>query len=84
VISACVRAVHVGERLKEGGRDWRAGPWDSGTDARAHDRPRSPPNSEREKGREARVGADRRGSTVRGGRRAGAGARGWAWWAGLG
>jgi hypothetical protein len=25
-ISACVRAVRAGERLKEEGRDWRAGP----------------------------------------------------------
>jgi hypothetical protein len=25
-ISACVRAVRVGERLKEGGKDWRARP----------------------------------------------------------
>jgi hypothetical protein len=26
VISACVRAVRAGERLKDGGRDWRVGP----------------------------------------------------------
>jgi hypothetical protein len=25
-ISVCVRAVRAGERLKEGGRDWRVGP----------------------------------------------------------
>jgi hypothetical protein len=25
-ISTCVRAVRAGERLKEGGRDWQAGP----------------------------------------------------------
>jgi hypothetical protein len=52
-ISMCVRAVRAGER----------GPRDSGTDARAHDRPKrqqgDPPNIEREKGKRAQVGADR-------------------------
>jgi hypothetical protein len=47
----------------------------------------APLGSEREREREesaGQSGADRRGPPVRDGRRAGAGARDWAWWAGLG
>jgi hypothetical protein len=39
-ISACVRAVRAGERLKEGEGTGERGPRDSGTDARPHDRPK--------------------------------------------
>jgi hypothetical protein len=39
-ISACVCAVRAGERLKEGGGTGERGPRDSGTDARAHNRPK--------------------------------------------
>jgi hypothetical protein len=38
-ISVCVRAVHAGERLKEGRRTDKQGPRNSDTDARAHDGP---------------------------------------------
>jgi hypothetical protein len=38
-ISTCVRVVRASERLEGGGTgEW--GPWDSSTDARAHDRPK--------------------------------------------
>jgi hypothetical protein len=39
-ISTCVRVVRASERLKEGGGTGEWGPWDSSTDARAHDRPK--------------------------------------------
>jgi hypothetical protein len=39
-ILVCVRAVRAGERLKEGGGTGEWGPWDSGTDVRAHDGPK--------------------------------------------
>jgi hypothetical protein len=38
-ISVCVRAVRTGERLKEGRGTGKRGPWNSDTDARAHNMP---------------------------------------------
>jgi hypothetical protein len=85
-ISACVRAVHVGERLKEGGRDWRAGLRDSGTDARAHDRPKrrqGDPTEQREgerkrgTGRRRQAGFDCQGRQARGRGRTRLGLVGW-------
>jgi hypothetical protein len=66
-ILACVRAVRAGERLKEGGGTGERGLRDSGTDARAHDRPKrrqGDPTEQREGERE-----ERRGSAPRGGAR---------------
>jgi hypothetical protein len=80
-ISACVRSVRTGERLKEGGEGTgERGPRDSGTVARAHDGPKrrhGDPIEQREgeRGREAWVGADRRGSPVRDRGRVGASTR---------
>ena len=56
-ILACVRAVRAGERLKEGGGTGERGLRDSGTDARAHDRPKcqqGDPTEHREGEREER------------------------------
>jgi hypothetical protein len=66
-ISACVCAVRAGERLKEGGETGEWGPRGSGTDARAHDRPKrrqGDPTEQREGERE-----ERRGSALTGGAR---------------
>jgi hypothetical protein len=39
-VSACVRAVRAGERLKEGRRNGKRGPQNSDTDTRARNGPR--------------------------------------------
>ena len=65
VILSCVRAVRAGERLKEGGGTGERGLRDSGTDARAHDRPKrrqGDPTEQREGERE-----EGRGSAPTGG-----------------
>jgi hypothetical protein len=54
-ILACMHAVRAGERLKEGGGTGERGPRDSGTDARAHKRPKhrqGDPTGQREGERE--------------------------------
>jgi hypothetical protein len=65
-ISACVCAVHTGEQLNEGGKGTgERGPRDSGTDARAHNRPKrrqGDPTGQREGERE-----EGRGSAPTGG-----------------
>jgi hypothetical protein len=38
-ISVCVRAVRVGERLKEGRETGKRAPWNSDTNERAHNGP---------------------------------------------
>jgi hypothetical protein len=68
-ISACVHAVRVGERLKEG-EGLASGAHGTEAQTREHTTGQSadmvtPQNSEKERGREARVGADRRGPPVR-------------------
>jgi hypothetical protein len=60
-ISACVRVVRAGERLKEGGGTSERGPWDSGTDTRAHNRPKrrqGDPTEQREGEREEGRGSE--------------------------
>jgi hypothetical protein len=85
-ISACVRTVHMGERLKEGRETGNRGPRNSDTDARAHNRPGrrqgGPTWRQREGGREragVRFTADRQGPLVSAGGRGRACATGPAW-----
>jgi hypothetical protein len=78
-ISACVHAVRVGERLKEGGGTGERGPRNRGTDARAHDGPKrrhGDPTEQREG--ERKRGAGRCRQTRSACQRPRARARGWA------
>jgi hypothetical protein len=58
-VSACVRAVRAGERLKEGRGPGKRGPRNSDTGARAHNGPRSrrgSPTGQRGRGRVSKWG----------------------------
>ena len=80
-ISACVCAIRAGERLKEGvGKGLASGARGTATQTCEHTTGQSadkvaPQNSKRGRGREARVGADRRGPSVGDRGRAGTRAR---------
>jgi hypothetical protein len=78
-ISACVHVVRVGKRLKEGEGTGELGPWTAAqtcehTTGQSADKV-TPQNNERERGRQARVGTDRRGPPIRDRGRVGAGTR---------